>query len=662
MFKRRLMILLILCLLPLALNFAPVTFAQSDVPPQVVDAVNLLGQLLRLPLTINDMQRWSYDVQVFNNSNLGCASRTGTSGSYLAYAVELQYGGVTYDVRVSGDRTISFICGSNATPTPSSCSGSPAPRLRIGEGGRVTAGGLPNSVRVQPDPTAGAVGEIPAGASFTVLDGPRCGAGYTWWLVDYNGTVGWTPESDSTEYWLEPLGFVATAAPTATSGGLILFPTLTATLAPTATVLTATPAVTGIVPATPVTVNMIPAPTIVACETSLASRLSIGRQGRVALGGYPNNVRDNPGVSSAYLGEIPPGGLFNILAGPTCASGYQWWQVDYNGLIGWTPEASTLNYWLEPLTPLREAFIGANLPRIGLRSTIGAGNYDGGGIAFNTDSAMIAISETSEIGLWDSGTGIRRAVVDLTAPAYFAFNPADAGSLAVVDATGRAFVATLADTGSLTVEDLFTVPDFTADSEVFDIAWSGEAQMFAIRTGATVDIWEGATGTRLGTLIGGSQVADAVWTADATGLYYGGDDGVLYYWSVASRMPLVIQEFRSPIHHLALWQSFLAVAYEESGNYVVSVEDLTTHATVYYVSVPTRAAVISLALNNTVLAIGITGADGNAVGLWDTASSAQAWLPDPNAPVSQMRFSPDGTILAVADLNGTVRLWGIASP
>jgi hypothetical protein len=50
------------------------------------------------------------------------------------------------------------------------------------------------------------IGEIPGGASFTIVGGPQCGAeGWLWWQVNYNGTIGWTAEGDTTTYWLEPI-------------------------------------------------------------------------------------------------------------------------------------------------------------------------------------------------------------------------------------------------------------------------------------------------------------------------------------------------------------------------------------------------------------------------------------------------------------------------
>lgn len=85
------------------------------------------------------------------------------------------------------------------------CPNSPPPRLVKGKKGIVTPGD-PNALR--PQPFAGDnITEIPAGDTFTVLDGPVCDnvKGYTWWKVDYNGQVGWTAEGEGNTYWLAPV-------------------------------------------------------------------------------------------------------------------------------------------------------------------------------------------------------------------------------------------------------------------------------------------------------------------------------------------------------------------------------------------------------------------------------------------------------------------------
>jgi hypothetical protein len=89
--------------------------------------------------------------------------------------------------------------------TPSSILCPLAPRLRLYSGGRVTPGEAnwlhSDAGRIMPK-----IGEIPAGAQFTVLSGPVCdgAAGMNYWQVNYDGLIGWTSEGLNGEYWLEP--------------------------------------------------------------------------------------------------------------------------------------------------------------------------------------------------------------------------------------------------------------------------------------------------------------------------------------------------------------------------------------------------------------------------------------------------------------------------
>ncbi len=91
-------------------------------------------------------------------------------------------------------------------PTPSGiCPGSAGPTLIVGGMGRVTPG-LPNKMRSQPATGAPEVGSIPGEALFSVVGGPTCADGYTWWQVNYQGVVGWTAGGSSSEAWIEPAG------------------------------------------------------------------------------------------------------------------------------------------------------------------------------------------------------------------------------------------------------------------------------------------------------------------------------------------------------------------------------------------------------------------------------------------------------------------------
>ncbi len=86
------------------------------------------------------------------------------------------------------------------------------------------------------------------------------------------------------------------------------------------------------------------------CPGFLPSRLSPGGYGRVTPG-LSNNLRAQPSVTSALIGQIPPGGVFSVLGGPVCAESTAWYQVNYYGVIGWTMEGQSSTYWLEPYSP-----------------------------------------------------------------------------------------------------------------------------------------------------------------------------------------------------------------------------------------------------------------------------------------------------------------------
>ena len=176
------------------------------------------------------------------------------------------------------------------------CYGALPTRLLDGGQGQVTPG-LPNALRSQPYRGYDSIvlGEIPAGGIFTVIGGPSCFDSMNWWQVNYNGLMGWTPEGSGGVYWTQPV---------TTGGGCM----------------------------------------------SVPSRLIAGQYGRVMYGGLPNVLRSQPywGYGSSIVANIPAGGVFSVISGPSCGESISWWQVNYNGFVGWTAEGQSGQYWLEP--------------------------------------------------------------------------------------------------------------------------------------------------------------------------------------------------------------------------------------------------------------------------------------------------------------------------
>jgi hypothetical protein len=91
-----------------------------------------------------------------------------------------------------------------------------------------------------------------------------------------------------------------------------------------------------------------PTATAIVCTGFLPSRLTSGIQARVTPE-LSNNLREQPTTSGTLVGVIPAGDMFTVLTGPMCAEGIAWWQVDYEGIIGWTAEGQGSTYYLEPL-------------------------------------------------------------------------------------------------------------------------------------------------------------------------------------------------------------------------------------------------------------------------------------------------------------------------
>jgi uncharacterized protein YraI len=380
--------LLILFFLGCALLTAWMVGAQ-DIPRPVQMALDDLNRRLGRSLGPADFN-WRWTQENYQSSSLGCLTPPfqPVSGQQIGYRIELSVDGITWDYRVNADFSVLFLCSPQATPVPTIrptttppptwtlnptasptatvCVGGPAPRLLSGQMGRVVLTGTPNNVRSAPGTDGPLVGLLQPGASFYIMAGPYCAGGVAWYAVvaTESDLTGWTAEGLGNTYWLEPYSPFGTPTPivgviptdaqvfwatvsfsAATSTPQVVAQATGQSSAGFAFGSTLTPAGPTLPTRTP---DGVPTVAAVICNASVPPRLVIGGSGLVTPG-VPNNLRQGPGQSTAYLGEIPPGGVFEVLDGPRCASGLSWWQVRYNGLVGWTPEGDAADYWLAPL-------------------------------------------------------------------------------------------------------------------------------------------------------------------------------------------------------------------------------------------------------------------------------------------------------------------------
>lgn len=103
--------------------------------------------------------------------------------------------------------------------------------------------------------------------------------------------------------------------------------------------------------------------TPIACEDSINPsqyqdiRLAEGQLGRSLEDGGSLNFRRLAGTRAPTLGEIDEGEEFYVIGGTLCSQSqaddgvvsYVWWQVCYDGLIGWVAEGDGFDYFVEPV-------------------------------------------------------------------------------------------------------------------------------------------------------------------------------------------------------------------------------------------------------------------------------------------------------------------------
>lgn len=197
----------------------------------------------------------------------------------------------------------------NITASPALQADCPPTRLVIGERGQVLPGAS-NRIRDAASTDGQQIGQIPADGVFNILEGPVCANGFNWWRVDYDGTIGWTVEGDNDDFFVEPIGPEPTPQPGATATPL--------------------PSADG------------------ACPTNIAPQpqLVVGMWARLTSN-TPSRMRQEPGTGAAEIAQIQPIDIVTVVDGPRCVDGFNWFQVDLNGTIGWTAEGSSGDYFIE---------------------------------------------------------------------------------------------------------------------------------------------------------------------------------------------------------------------------------------------------------------------------------------------------------------------------
>lgn len=268
-------------------------------------------------------------------------------------------------------------------------------------------------------------------------------------------------------------------------------------------------------------------------------------------------------------------------------------------------------------------------------------------IAFNPSGTILATaSGDGTLRLWNPATG-HEIGVPITADTAsisqggrvslnsVAFNPSGT-ILATAGADGTVRLwnpATGQPIGTPIAAEV--IHDTTGASTVSAVAFNPSGTILATAGADIVRLWNPAVSEQTGTIIPGDGVTALAFNPSGTVLATAGTDGIVRLWD-----PFTSKETGTPIHadHPAPgFTGVNAVAFNPSG---------------------------------TILA---TGDGDGTVRLWATTTGKEVGTPihsdntqaddEPIGPngVYKVTFCRDGTILATADVDGTVRLWSLAT-
>jgi WD40 repeat protein len=346
-------------------------------------------------------------------------------------------------------------------------------------------------------------------------------------------------------------------------------------------------------------------------------------------------------------------------------------------IVAFSPDGGTLASGSEAgITRLWDVGGGQEL------ATLAGHTDDVSALAFSTDGATLATGSYDQtVRLWNVASGLETAVLTghESRILMVAFAPDGSSVISGSHLLGPRDVGPSGDAirvwdlASRQVADSFGPPAFG----VGKLAFSADGQMLATSggpTGAEVALWDVASGRRTDILTAGDgYLYDVAFSPDGTVLAAGGADGVTV-WDVASGQVLASLDGRHPT--FTPDGAVLAIAGAEAIT-LWDFPSLQRVATLVGHGGSTFA--LAFSPDGTILAAGGRDRDRHprhAVWLWDVdvminAAREIGWdvplLPDiarwpgGDDSILDLKFSPDGQLLAAGDRAQATRLWDVAT-
>jgi hypothetical protein len=411
-------------------------------------------------------------------------------------------------------------------------------------------------------------------------------------------------------------------------------------------------------------------------QTFAQTRLAPGIQAQVTPG-LPNNLRIEPRPDAELITQVPAEVVFTVVQGPTCDNaGRLWWQIDFDGQIGWTVEWLDGEYVLEPFPALP---LPNDLPAIDAENAADLGELARLYGSFASDLTIAQESETSappilvalgaagsegawiyDLGALDAGPRVLTAPTLLTA---VDFGPnldvplfgGDDGAIRFWDVRPT---ATLVERAFLNSQlDPVSAVAFSRDGAI--VASTGgqaiqaeerEDNLYAIA------FWEVDTVSQLGFAARGHTAeVTALDFIDADTLISASLDGTVREWTLPDATAEVY-ELSGSVNAIAVDRAQgLIFAGLESG--AVEFVSMATDEVTAYVQDDSAITAIALNLDGTLL---IYATESGVVRVWDVAGGEEiATLIGHSGPIEALAFSPDGTLFATLGEDNTIRLWGV---
>ncbi len=376
--------------------------------------------------------------------------------------------------------------------------------------------------------------------------------------------------------------------------------------------------------------NLLCPPLIAGELPYMRSRVAIGIQARITTS-VPNNLRAEPGINGAQIGQLGDAAIFDIIGGPVCVDGFVWWQIQEGSRTGWTAEGLEGIYYLEPLPgarlPGRQPITPENANRLILMSQV-QGNFLPQPAWLKTNDVLVLPGDVGSESLWLYTADL------LHEPPRFVPQDELLKSLAVFPSGDIAVVGTndggahfwYLRTGVTPVETLF----FQTHERDTVVAINLEGNKFAA---AGVNAISGALDDkRFGILL---------WDVPTVA-----QDGML----VGHTAP-IIQLAYSP-------DNSLIASVDELGTAIVqSVTNATIPVRVRLDNAGVRA--VAFSPNNQFLAV--AKANGTIDVLDPLSGIRITTLSGYLGGVNAVAFSPDNALLAGVSDDGTLRLWNTQS-